>query len=230
MELVTSCIARDIVFPNHMRALRKRKRFATLGNLHELLPQITYTRLAKIERGQIIPTLDEIDQISKALGVYPMDLFMDPDLSPEQRETWAQKNIDCSLKAHDAGLPEMILGAALRICRLDMNRSTTAMKEFGLPAATVSRIENGERPLERFTDAEREYAIKLLRTNSWDQALKISRNMHIRGRLNKVLEECFSWQSYMRRITRGITPVLIHLAGPRAKAMRERLEQYQAAA
>ena len=141
-DLEENGIVRSTVFPNLLRDVRQEKGFDSLTDFHKVIPEITYSRLAKIERGQIFPRPDEIISIAEKLECEAEDLLIDVTDPEFDREAWARDHVEASLSYRGGTMADMRLGAALRIRRHELERSTTDMKEFGLPAATVSRIEN----------------------------------------------------------------------------------------
>ena len=154
LNLEMDPIARGVVFPNHVRDVRRSKNYETLrdfdGKAKVDGTVITYNRLAKIERGEVVPDASEITGIARALKV-PVDaLLVDPTSPMFDRTAWARDHIEASLKNRGGDLPAMKLGAAMRVHRLSLKLSTSDLKQHGLPAATASRIENAERPLERW--------------------------------------------------------------------------------
>ena len=145
-------VVRSTVFPNRLRDLRREKEFESLIDFHRTMSDMTYSRLAKIERGQIFPRPDELITIAEALDVDPEDLLIDVTDPAFDREAWARDHVEASLSYRGGAMADMRIGAALRIRRHELGRSTTDMKDFGLPAATVSRIENADRPFSRWSD------------------------------------------------------------------------------
>ena len=79
VHIVESGIVRSTVFPNKLRDLRREAGYEMLTDfIRETgLEEISYIRLAKIERGQIFARPDEIIEIAKLLNVDPMSLFID---------------------------------------------------------------------------------------------------------------------------------------------------------
>ena len=210
INLEENGIVRSTVFPNAMRDVRERRGYDTLRAFDGQV-DITYTRLAKIERGEIFPTAEEMKSIARAMSVPVASLLIDPTDPTFDREKWAREHIEAKLAHRGGGLDAMKLGAAMRVRRLALGRSTTDMKDFGLPAATVSRIENAERPIERWEAQTQKGIAKVLgaRGNAGVQR-KVS-EMFESGQLDEMLRTLFSQEAIDERNRKRLKALLSDL-------------------
>ncbi len=231
IPVVESGIVRTTVFPNKLRQMRREAGYEMLTDFvrETGLEQINYTRLAKIERGQIFPRPDEVLAIAKALKVEPMDFFIDTVDKDFDRERWAREHIEASLTFRGGARADMRIGAALRQRRRDLGLSTTDLKKkFGMPSATASRIENAERPFFRWPDKIRKSAAKIMGgTSARDIARKVEAYEED-GSLNRVMAELFSEHSLNVRHNTALLMLVRKLPGKRAEKFADRLEKMMA--
>jgi len=220
-ELQENGIVRSAVFPNALRDVRRQKGFATLRDFDGKTP-ITYTRLAKIERGEIFPEPEELTEIAKALSVPVGRLLLDAQAPEFDREKWARDHIEAKLQNRGGGTDAMLLGAALRVKRLALNRATTDLKEFGLPAATVSRIENADRPVERWDASIMRGVAKILKTKQ-GTINAVVQQMFDNGELDEMLATLFSPEAIEERNNKRLKVLLSKLPGPKAAQMLKEL-------
>jgi len=231
LNLEMDPIARGVVFPNHVRDVRRSKNYETLrdfdGKAKVDGTVITYNRLAKIERGEVVPDASEITGIARALKV-PVDaLLVDPTSPMFDRTAWARDHIEASLKNRGGDLPAMKLGAAMRVHRLSLKLSTSDLKQHGLPAATASRIENAERPLERWARDVKNGIASFFGVDSFRKVEARVEKMFEAGELTIMLSELFSEDALQARINRRTRSLLAQLPGTAAKKIMEHLdEQY----
>lgn len=216
-------IVRSTVFPNAVRDVRERRGFDTLRAFEDKV-DVTYTRLAKIERGEIFPTPVEMKSIARAMGVPVASLLIDPTDPSFDREAWARDHIEAKLANRGGGIESMKLGAAVRVKRLAMGRSTTDMKEFGLPAATVSRIENADRPIERWDSSTQKGIAKVLGARGNSGAMRIVADMFDAGDLDDMLKTLFSPDAIQERNNKRLRVLLSDLPGKRIAQLRAGLD------
>lgn len=221
-DLEDNGVVRGAVFPNAVRDVRRDRGFPTLRDFDGKV-SVTYTRLAKIERGEIFPSAQELNQIAKALEVPVGKLLVDISDPEFDREQWARDHIEAKLKFRGGGIEAMRLGAALRVKRLEMKRSTTDMKEFGLPAATVSRIENADRPLERWDRIVQRGIAKVFGVRSSQSVQNEVMRMREAGELDDMLMSLFSPEAIEERNTRRLRNLLTDLPGQTAKILLDKL-------
>ena len=231
LNLELDPIARGVVFPNHVRDVRRSKSYETLrdfdgkakvdGNV------ITYNRLAKIERGEVVPDASEITGIARALKVSVDALLVDPTSPMFDRTAWARDHIEASLKNRGGDVEAMKLGAAMRVHRLSLKLSTSDLKQYGLPAATASRIENAERPLERWPRDVKNGIAAFFGVDGFRKVEARVEKMFEAGDLTVMLSELFSEEAIQARNNRRLRSLLTQLPGTAAKKIAEHLdEQY----
>ncbi len=210
LELEENGIVRRAVFPNQVRVTRQKVGFATLSDFHNRVG-LTYTRMLKIERGEIFPTSAELKVIAECLNVPVGELLIDETKASFDREAWAREHIEAKLENRGGNIEAMRLGAAVRVKRQALGRSTTNMKEFGLPAATVSRIENADRPIERWDATVQRGIAKVLGARNARRSMQIVNVMYERGELDEMLSTLFSPASIEERNRKRLRALLAEL-------------------
>lgn len=216
-------IIRSTVFPNAVRDVRVRRGFETLRSFGSKV-DVTYTRLAKIERGEIFPTADELKSIARAMGVPVGSLLIDQNDPEFDREEWARNHIEASLSHRGGGIEAMKLGAAMRVKRLAMGLSTTDMKQFGLPAATVSRIENADRPIERWDAGIQKGIAKVLGVRGGSGVTRVVSEMFEAGDLDDMLQDLFSHDAIQERNNKKLKSLLADLPGKKVAKLLNDLD------
>jgi hypothetical protein len=146
---------RAFIFPNHIREQRRLIGLQKLMALSELLPDIPYIRLSKIERGEVIARASELERIARALGVGPRDLLADVSKSDFDIARWAQPFIDSRPVPEPEEQFAVMLAAALRHIRNADASLTIAVldQDYGIPPVILSRLENAYKPFDRWNDA-----------------------------------------------------------------------------
>ncbi|MAF27623.1 MAG: hypothetical protein CL820_12395 [Croceicoccus sp.] len=228
VHIVESGIVRSTVFPNKLRDLRREAGYEMLTDfIRETgLEEISYIRLAKIERGQIFARPDEIIEIAKLLNVDPMSLFIDTAEKDFDRETWARDHTEASLTFRGGTREDMRIGAALRIRRRELGLSTTDLKKkYGMPAATASRIENAERPFHRWPDKTRKAIARMMGGASMRDIARSVTAYEQEGRLDAMMAELFSQQSLDQRHNASLLALVQKLPGKRAEKFAAKLEK-----
>ena len=227
-NLETNGLLRSVVFPNRIRKMRKADGYRTLQAFLDVrLLNLTYDRLAKIERGEVVPAADELKEIARALETDVGRLLVDQNDPMFDRERWAREHIESRLAHRGGGIEAMKLGAALRVRRQSLGHATTDMKAFGLSAATVSRIENADRPIQRW-DAATQQAIA--RVFGVDGPREVSRvrqfvdKMYRTGQLDETLRSLFSAEAIRERNDRRMRSLLTQLDDPEAKDILVRMD------
>lgn len=216
-------IVRSTVFPNAVRDVRVRRGFDTLRAFDSKV-DVTYTRLAKIERGEIFPTADEMKSIARAMGVPVGSLLIDQNDPAFNREEWAREHIEASLSHRGGGIESMKLGSAMRVRRLALGRSTTDMKDFGLPAATVSRIENADRPIERWDASTQKGIAKVLGVRGNAGVTRKVSEMFEGGELDDMLHNLFSPEAIQERNNKRLKSLLAELPGKKVAKLLQDLD------
>jgi hypothetical protein len=144
---------RAFIFPNRIRDERRRGGFARLLHLSQKIIDIPYIRLSKIERGEVFARPAELVRIAQALGVAAGNLLIDVDSPEFDIARWAEPFIeDRSQSAADEERLAVVLAAALRARRASDRTLTIATLErnYGLPPVILSRLENAQKPLDRW--------------------------------------------------------------------------------
>ena len=217
-------VVRSTVFPNRLRDLRREKGFESLTEFHSKLPDVTYSRLAKIERGQIFPRPDELLSIADKLGCEAEDLLIDVTDASFDREAWAKENVEASLAFRGGAMQDMRIGAALRLRRHELERSTTDMKDFGLPAATVSRIENADRPFKRWTPDIVKGVKKVFGVNSMVKLMEKVDAYEAKGELGPMMKDLFSTGSLRARQAGPFAQLAAAIPGDKGKMIARSME------
>lgn len=140
-----------VVFPNQLRDLRRKMGVHKLLALSRRIPGIPYVRLSKIERGEVFPKADEISRIAQALEVDPLDLLVDMDAPDFQISNWAAEHMDLAATVTEEDAYAVLLAAAVRMRRATDKALSIAVidKDYGIPAVSLSRIENASKALDR---------------------------------------------------------------------------------
>ena len=178
---------RAIVFPNHLRALRSARGFATLLEMSSAIPEIPYIRLSKIERGEVVARADELVRIAAFLETDPHALLIDEarlDIA-----AWAEENHEA--RPVDPREEEFAikLGAALRHRRASDRRLSIAVldKDYGIPPVMLSRIENAQKPFERWNEATRASLFRLFGVKDEPGLRAEVERLHASGALDPVI-------------------------------------------
>lgn len=154
---------RSFVFPNRMRELRRRAGFAKLLALSARLPDISYVRLSKIERGEVFARAVELERIAAVLGVAPDQLLIDVSDPAFDIAAWAEPFHDGAAIDADEERFALLLAAALRKRRSEDAHLTIAAldREYGLPPVMLSRIENAYKPFGRWNADTRRSLLRI---------------------------------------------------------------------
>ena len=227
--LLDNGIVRSTVFPNSVRDARQKKGFPSLTAFSEDFPDITYTRLAKIERGEIFPRADELVAIAKKLRVSPGALLVDVSDPSFDRDAWAREHVEASLSYRGGSVEDMKLGAALRVKRKAMNRSTTAMKDYFLAAATVSRIENAERPFSRWDEVVRDGVRMVFGAEDMSEMWAEVDRMSKEGEIAQTMFDLFSPIALADRQRKATIHLLGNMTDRRARSIRRSLMKMDSA-
>lgn len=146
---------RAFVFPNRIREQRRRHGLQKLMALSELLPDIPYIRLSKIERGEVVARAGEVQRIAQGLGIAPLDLLSDVNMPGFDITIWAQPFVDGRPVPEAEERFAVMLAAALRVLRNADARLTIAAldQHYGLPPVILSRLENAHKTFDRWNQA-----------------------------------------------------------------------------
>lgn len=148
---------RNLVFPNGIRKFRKQRNIGSLLELAEQLPDITYIRLSKIERGEVFARATEMRAIAAALHVDPLDLLVDIDDPDFDIEAWADPILGADRTDPEADRLAVMIAAAVRARRAADDTLTIAVleDEYAIAPVILSRIENAHKPYERWNEEVR---------------------------------------------------------------------------
>lgn len=231
IPVVENGIARLTVFPNNLREIRREGGYETLKDFVEAtkLDAVNYIRLAKIERGQIFPRPEEMLALAEVLKVEPMDLVIDTLEGKFDRVAWARENIKATLKFSGGNREDMRIGAALRVRRRILGIPILSLQAFGLPAATASRIENAERPFERWKPKVQKAVARAFGLRSMNNADKVIDSYEEDGSLAATMAELFSPAALAERQDNNLLSLLRALPGKKAQRMANKLEEQMAA-
>lgn len=146
---------RTILFPNHLRDLRRRAGYETLLLLAENIPEIPYIRLSKIERGEVVAKAEELRLIAQRLDIDPNALLIDIRDEDFDFAQWSERRGQTSRVDWREEQQAILLAALFRRTRqMDRPLSLQELEEdFSLPPVMVSRIENAIKPIARWNAA-----------------------------------------------------------------------------
>lgn len=181
---------RAFVFPNKIREVRPLQGYSKLLRLAAALPEISYIRLSKIERGEVFARGQELRRISQALATEPERLIVDIETPGFQIAEWATPFFDPTEFDAEAHGFATLLAAAFRLRRQSEAGLTVASLEarFGIAPVNLSRIETAAKPFDRWNRsiqraifgimgvedavALRTHVVALYRAGELDDALK----------------------------------------------------------
>lgn len=144
---------RQIVFPNRLREMRVRHGQHALLPFAASIPEISYIRLSKIERGEVWARADELVRIAHALDIAPRSLLLDVDSPRFDMAAWFAPFAEgAALDDADEARIALLLAAAVRARRAGDPALTAAALDtrFGIPAVILSRLENAQKGLARW--------------------------------------------------------------------------------
>lgn len=180
---------RSLVFPNEIRNFRKQRNIGSLLELAERIPDLTYIRLSKIERGEVFARATEMQAIAAALDVAPLDLLVDIDDPAFDIAAWAQPIV-----GHDHADPEsdrlsVLIAAAVRARRAADDALTISVLEedYGIAPVILSRIENAHKPFDRWNDDIRKALRRLFGAASDAALIEQVTALHANGSLDPIL-------------------------------------------
>lgn len=204
-----------IVFPNNLRALRRRHGYPKLLALAEALPDIPYIRLSKIERGEVFAKADELVRIAAALGVAPTDLLIDIKDPAFDLPAWAADIHDDRSFDREAETFAALLGAALRHRRTSDEALTIAAldKDYGIPPVILSRIENAHKTLDRWNEATVASLCRLFGVGNVAALKERVRALHAAGALNALLDGISNPELRVAKTCARVAELRAQLAG-----------------
>ena len=180
---------RAFVFPNRIREQRRRAGYPKLLALANALPEITYIRLSKIERGEVFPRADELARIAAHLNVAASELLIDIDCPDFNIAQWAEPFRDNRPSDPEEDQLAVLVAATLR-ARRHYDRSLTLAvldREYGLPAVVLSRLENAQKPLGRWNSGTLSGLCSVFTVPDLKALRQFVREQYARGELNDFL-------------------------------------------
>ncbi len=182
---------RSFVFPNNIRELRKSRGLGSLLQLSERLPKLTYIRLSKIERGEVFARAKELKEIAQALDVDPEDLLLDIDDAGFDIAEWASRIVGPEPVNPKSDQMAVLIAAAVRARRAADPALTIATieNEYGIAPVILSRIENAQKPYERWNDDVRTGVRRLLGTADDAETYLLVGKDHADGKLDALLPQ-----------------------------------------
>jgi len=209
---------RAFVFPNNIRELRRRAGYQKLIGLAHKLPGLTYIRLSKLERGEVVARAHELVEIASVLGVAPEALLLDIDADGFAIEDWAAPFTDVPLLDTERERFAVLLAAAVRHIRFT-DRALTIQAiadQHGIAPVNLSRIENAQRHFEDWNAPTRLAIAAMLGTAS-EAALRARVEQLLRGGdLDQWLASVCDPEERVRRTRERITALYAELRGEAA--------------
>lgn len=207
---------RAFVFPNQVRDRRRRRGFPKLLGLAAALPQIPYIRLSKIERGEVFARADELVRIADALGVEPAALLVDIDAPGFSIAAWAEPFLDGRGGDAEEERLAVMLAAALRARRHgDRGLTIAAMdKRYGLAPVVLSRLENAQKPLDRWNPATTAALCRLFEVPDAAALRRHVRAQLERGELDAFVAGVATPEARVARTRERVAKLLTELAEP----------------
>lgn len=180
---------RTFIFPNNIRKHRKARDVGSLLQLSQKLPSLTYIRLSKIERGEIVARADEIRSIAAALDVGPDDLLVDIDDPAFDIAVWAKDFLGPDSIDTAADSMAVMLAAAVRARRAADEALTIAAVErtYGIAPVILSRIENALKPLDRWSPEIQHALFRLFEVPDTKALTQLLLEAHAGGHLDATL-------------------------------------------
>ena len=205
---------RAVVFPNNIRDKRLAGGYLRLFPFSEKLPAISYIRLSKLERGEVVARVEELKQISAVLGVAPVDLILDIDAPNFNFATWFIPFAEgAATDSDDEATFAMMLAAAVRARRYSEARLTAGVmdKEYGIPAVILSRIENAHKGLSRWNEQAVANLCKLFGLGDEVELRSYVLNQYQNGVLNRSLMDIPNAADRVVRTRKRIAGLLMEL-------------------
>ncbi len=206
---------RAFVFPNNIRDLRRRAGHQKLIGLAHRLPGLTYIRLSKIERGEVVARAHELTEIANVLGVTPEALLPDIDAPGFSIEDWAAPFADVPMLDPERERFAVLLAAAVRHVRFtDRALTIQAIAErHGIAPVNLSRVENAQRHFEDWNTPTRTAIAALLDTASETALRARVDQLHRTGELDQWLPSVCDPEDRVRRTRERIAALRAELRG-----------------
>ena len=192
---------RALLFPNRVRELRMARGRTRLMALAAALPDIPYIRLSKIERGEVFARGWEVRRIAEALGVAPEAVLIDVDAPDFDIAIWARAFLDDSAYDAPAERFALLVAAALRAHRAADRSLTIAVieRDHAIAPVILSRLENAQKPIERWNSATLGAVFALLGVRDLDGLRALVEAQHRSGVLAPHLQAIASANDRLTR-------------------------------
>ena len=209
---------RAFIFPNHIRELRRRAGYQKLIGLAHRLPGLTYIRLSKIERGEVVARAAELVEIAAVLGVAPEALLVDVDAPGFAIDSWAAPFIDPGTLDIERERFAILVAAAVRHVR-STDRALTIQaigERLGIAAVNLSRIENAQRHFEDWNPATQAAIATLIGTGNTAALRARIDQLHRAGELDPWIPAVSDPGERLRRTRERIAALRAELSGDRS--------------
>lgn len=159
--------------------------------LSERLPKLTYIRLSKIERGEVFARAKELKDIAQALDVDAQDLLVDIDAPGFDIAEWATRIVGPEPVNPKSDRMAVLIAAAVRARRAaDHDLTIAAIEErYGIAPVILSRIENAQKPFERWNEDVRQGVRQLLGTDDDAATYQFADNAFATGTFDTILPQ-----------------------------------------
>ncbi|MFL9841573.1 XRE family transcriptional regulator [Sphingomonas sp. ST-64] len=213
---------RNFVFPNRIREFRRKAGLHRLIALSHRLPELTYIRLSKIERGEVFARARELVDIAAALDIPPDALLIDVDAPDFSIERWAEPFVGVTVPDPARERFAALLAAAVRHVRAtDRTLTIQAIAErHGIAPVNLSRLENAQRAFEDWNAPTREAICAMLGASD-EAALRARVDGLLRnGDLAPWLAAISDPEERLRRTREKVAALRAEIADPDPKAPR----------
>lgn len=207
---------RPIIFPNHLRRLRRDAGFVKLLALAQGIPEIPYIRLSKIERGEVFARPDELIRIAAELRTAPDDLLLDIDEPGFDIATWAGRGQHARISDGEPAEFAIKLAAALRQRRLNDPALTISRleEEFGIAPVILSRLENAHKTFDRWNPETIAAVLRLFDADDEKSLRALIDRLHEQGLLDARIAELSGTEPRIARTRAKIAELRKSLADP----------------
>lgn len=183
--------------------------------MSEKLTSLTYIRLSRIERGEVVARAAELQDVARVLDTAAVDLLVDVDAADFDIAEWVNRYVGTVPVNPEADSFSALIAAAVRCRRLNDPSLTIATldSEYGIAPVILSRIENAQRPYNRLNDKVRAGLRMLLDAEDDAHLLRIVLADHVDGKFEAVLPSIVSPQVRMDKSRARISALRRQLAG-----------------
>lgn len=212
---------REFVFPNRIRDLRRRNGFPKLLGLASVLADIPYIRLSKIERGEVFARAGELEAIARALNVAPAELLVDIDDPAFDIARWAEPFQDDRVESAEE-IFAIKLAAAMKQRRAGDRALTVAAleRDYGIAPVILSRIENAQKPLDRWNAATVQAICRVMGVDSVTALRALVEARFRAGELDGIVESIADPQARIAKSRARIAALRVELGGAPAASIQ----------